>query len=158
MKLAEYLDKKLIFLDVPYSTKDGLIEFLTHAVCKYYNISEKNKILSDVKERENAKSTGLGKGLAIAHGREESMERMYVAFARSAKGIEWASIDTEPVHYIFFIIGPSKLESEYLKALSDISRIMMRHDVRETVGTAKDPVEIIKIVKDSGTRKIKRKG
>lgn len=157
MKFAKYLHKELVFLNLNCKSKDELLDFLTKEVCAFYKLSGKDQILCDITKRENIKSTGLGKGLAIAHGREECMDRLYVAFARCDNGIDWSSVDNKPVRYIFFIVGPTKLENEYLEALSDISRIMVRHDIREGIHNAKDPEEVIRIIKDSGIRHEKRK-
>lgn len=156
MKFAKYLHKELIFLGLPCNSKEETTEFLTEALCNYYKLPYKKEILHDIEEREKMKSTGLGNGLAVPHGRVELLDRLYVAFAISDKGIEWQAEDNEPVHYIFFIIGPTKLEKEYLEALGDISRIMIRHDVREGMHNVKKPEEVIQIIKKSGTRHRRR--
>lgn len=152
MKFAKYLHEELIFLDLPYHTKSEVIECLVHVICKYYNLPIEKEILKDVWERESIKSTGLGKGLAIPHARIDTTDRFYIAFAHSEQGVDWGSIDNKPVHYIFFIVGPTKLEEEYLEALSDISRIMIRQEVREGVHHAQTPSEVISIIRESGTR------
>lgn len=156
MKFAKYLHKELIFLEIPCRTKEEVMDCLAHAICKYYNLPIEKEILRDVRQREKVKSTGLGKGLAIPHARVDTTDRFYIAFALSESGIEWGSLDNKPVHYMFFIVGPSKLEEEYLEALSDICRIMTRQDVREGVHHAKTPEEVIKVIRDSGVREGKR--
>lgn len=156
MKIARYLNKKLIFLGPPCNTKKEIIEYLINAVCDYYKLPYKKEILHDVIKREEIKSTGLGGGLAVPNGRTSLLDKLYVAFARSDKGIDWSSIDSKPVHYIFFIIGPARLENEYLETLGDISRIMIRHDVREGIHIAKKPEEVMEIIKESGIRHKKR--
>lgn len=156
MKFARYLHNELIFFGLPCNSKEESVRYLTEAVCNYYKLPYKDEILYDVMKREKIKSTGLGNGLAILHGRVELLDRLYVAFARADKGIEWQAVDNNPVHYIFFIVGPTKLEREYLEALGDISRIMLRHDVREGIHTAKKAEEAIAIIKESGVRHGKR--
>lgn len=156
MKFAKYLHKELVFLGLSSGTKEEAIGYLTEAVCNYYKLPCEKEILHDVLEREKMKSTALGNRLAIPHGRVELLERLYIAFARSDKGIEWQAIDNKPVHYIFFIVGPIKLENEYLEALGDISRIMMRHDVREEIHLAEKEENVIEIIKKSGIRHMKR--
>lgn len=156
MKFARYLHKELVFLRLSCSSKEETIEYLTEMLCNYYKLPYKKEILHDITEREKVKSTGLGNGLAVPHGRVDLLDRLYVAFARPDKGIEWQAMDNQPVHYIFYIIGPTKLEKEYLEALGDISRIMMRHDVREGIHTAKKAEEAITLIKKSGVRHGKR--
>lgn len=156
MKFAGYLRKEMIFLGLPCNSKKDAIEYLAGKLCDYYKLSYKREVLHDVIERENIKSTGLGHGFAVLHGRTELADRLYAAFGRSDEGIDWGSIDNKPVHYMFFIVGPTKLEEQYLEALGDISRIMVRHDVREGIHNAKKPKEVIRIIKESGTRHEKR--
>lgn len=156
MKFAKYLHKELIFLELLCKSKEETIEFLTEALCNYYKLPYKNEILHDIMEREKAKSTGLGNGLAVPHGRTDLADKLYVVFGRSDKGIEWCSVDNKPAHYIFFIVGPSRLAKEYLETLGDISRIMIRHDVREGMHNVKKPEEVIQIIKKSGTRHRRR--
>lgn len=152
MKFAEYLHKELIFLNPPCLSKRDTIEYLTNKLSDHYGLPYRNRILEDVLEREKVKSTGLGKGLAIPHGRVEFADKLYTAFARCDNGIEWESADKESVEYIFFIVGSSKLEKEYLEILGDICRIMIRHDVKEKVKCAKTPEEVIEVIKASGVR------
>lgn len=156
MKFAKYLNKKLIFLNLPCSSKEEAVEFLTQALCDYYKLPYKEEILLDVLQREKVKSTGLGNGLAVPHGRTDLVDKLYVLFARSDKGIDWSSVDNKPAHYIFYIVGPSKLAKEYLETLGNISRVMVRHDVREGIHIAKMPEEVISIIKKSGVRHRKR--
>jgi mannitol/fructose-specific phosphotransferase system IIA component (Ntr-type) len=152
VKFAQYLHEELIFLNMPCGSKEKTITYLAQELCKYYKLSYLDEVLQDVHSREKIKSTGLGKGLAIPHGRVESADRLYIAFGLCEKGIEWDSVDDEDVHYIFFIIGPSKLENEYLEALGDISRIMIRHDIKEGIHHAKSAQEVIDLIKESGIR------
>lgn len=156
MKFAIYLHKELIFLKLDCETKESVLQYLTEKLCDYYRLTCKQEILHDIKQRENIKSTGLGQGLAIPHGRTELVNRLYVVYAYSEKGIEWFSEDKQPVHFIFLIVGPAFLEKEYLGALSDISRIMIRHDVKDAVRNAKTPEDIISVIKQSGIREGKR--
>lgn len=156
MKFARYLRKELIFLNLDCTSKEKTLMFLTEALCNYYKLPYKDEILCDAFRREEVKSTGLGNGLAIPHCRTDLVDNLYVLFARSDEGIEWASNDDKPVHYIFYIVSPTRLEKEYLEVLGDISRVMSRYDVREAIKIAKKPGEVIQIIKKSGVRRKKR--
>lgn len=156
MKFAKLLHRDVVFLDLPCSTKESAIEFMAKKMCGYYNISYQSELARDVLDREQVKSTGLGNGLAVPHGRTDLVDKLYVLFARSLKGIEWNAPDGQPAHYIFFIIGPSKLAKEYLETLGDISRIMIRHEIRDGIHNAETPDEIINIIRKSGARHKRR--
>jgi len=157
MKFADYLCEDLIFLDACFSSKEEAIEYLTGELCRYYNLNHHKEMLNDICKRENLKSTGLGKRLALPHGRTDLADKLYIVFARCDNGVDWRSIDGLPVNFVFLIVGPARLETEYLQVLGDISRIMIRHEVVESLRKARNAKEIIKIIKDSGIRKGNRK-
>lgn len=156
MKFIKYLKKELIFMDMPCSTKKEAIRFLASELCKYYKIDRKEEIIDQIFKREEIKSTGMGKNLAVPHGREEFLDKLYIVFARSENGIDWGAHDGKKVNCIFLIIGPNKLAKEYLETLGDISRIMMRSDVREGLIHTKTPDDIIDLIKKAKKRKKKR--
>lgn len=156
MKFTRYLKKELIFLKLPYRTKRQAINYLTKELCDFYKLSCKKEIIKNVIEREKLKSTGLTSGLAVPHGRTDLVSKLYVSFGRSSRGIKWKSSDGKPAHYIFLMVGPNRLVKEYLDVLSQVSRIMMRRHVRETVKHAKDPQDVIQAIKASGIRHHKR--
>lgn len=156
MKFSRYLKKELIFLKLPFRTRDEVIKYLTGELCKFYKLSCEKEIVENVIEREKIKSTGLTSGLAVPHGRVELVDRLYVVFGRSTRGVDWGSGDGKPTHYIFLVVGPNRLAKEYLDMLGQISRVMMRHDVREAVKHARQPQEAIQTIKASGIRHHKR--
>ena len=156
MKFAKDLKTELIFLDLRCSSKSEVLEYLARALCGCHGLSCVKDIIADVSEREKIKSTEMGRGLAVPHARTDLVDKLCVAFARLEQGVDWGSTDGRPVRYVFFITGPSRLEKEYLEALSDISRIMIRHDVIGAIDKAKNPEEIIDIIKKSGIRHGKR--
>ena len=156
MRFARYLKKELIFLKLPYRTKRKVIECLTEELCDFYKLSCKKEIIKNVIEREKVKSTGLTSGLAVPHARTDLVDKLYVSFGRSRRGIKWKSSDGKLTHYIFLVIGPNRLVKEYLDVLSQVSRIMMRRYVRETVKYAKDPQDVIQAIRASGIRHHKR--
>lgn len=156
MKLSEYLQKNLIFLDIPYYTKKKAIEYLACELCKTYAIACNKEVIDIFLKREKLKSTGLGKGLAVPHAVIDGLKGLCLVFGRSQEGIPWESADGLPVKFIFLLAAPKNRNQEYLSALGQISRVIVRKEVREILCKAKDPREIINAVKKSGIRGKKR--
>lgn len=156
MKFARNLNKKLIFLHVNFHAKEEAIKFLAEELCRYHKIPYEKDIITSVIEREKISSTGLDGGLAVPHGRIEVVDKLYVVFGRSTRGIDWGSCDGKLVHYMFLVVGPNKLAKEYLEMLGQISRVMLRHDVKEAIRHATESEEVIEIIKTSGIRHHKR--
>jgi nitrogen PTS system EIIA component len=81
-------------------------------------------------QRERLGSTGIGRGIAIPHGRLAGVNKLICVFARLDKAIAYDSIDGEPVDLVFLLLAPEEAGSDHLKALAKISRLM--RDVRTT--------------------------
>jgi nitrogen PTS system EIIA component len=81
-------------------------------------------------QRERLGSTGIGRGIAIPHGRLAGVASLICVFARLDKAIAYDSIDGEPVDLVFLLLAPEEAGSDHLKALAKISRLM--RDVRTT--------------------------
>lgn len=156
MKFSEYLTEPLMFLDLSCQTKTEALEFLVHKFCDCYHFSCQQELLGKIQEREEIGSTGLGKGVAVPHGKIDVVDKLYVVFGRSQQGLKWGSKDGVDVNYIFLVIGPSTLIREYLDVLSQISKVALRHNVREVLEKTNEVQEIIEAVHVSGERHHKR--
>ena len=75
-------------------------------------------------EREKLGSTGVGRGVAIPHGRLPSLDRVYSVFARLERPIDFDSVDDQPVDLIFLLLAPADAGADHLKALAKVSRLM----------------------------------
>lgn len=94
-------------------------------------------------ERESIMSTGVGKGLAIPHGKVELIKHSYASFAILANPVEYESIDGNPVQLVFLLVGPESESSRHIKLLSHISRLMIHASFRETLLSCTEPAEIL---------------
>ncbi|NPE31995.1 PTS sugar transporter subunit IIA [Methanococcoides sp. SA1] len=95
-----------------------------------------------VVERENKLSTGLGHGVAFAHGKTDSVDTLYVALGISRKGIEYEALDRKPVHFLFIVANPVDGHLEYLKLISGLSRILRNRDFRSHILKMTDEKQI----------------
>jgi len=84
-------------------------------------------------EREMKLSTGLGHGVAFAHGKTDKVDSMYIALGISQKGIDYAALDNKPVHLLFIVANPENGHHEYLKLISGLSRILRNDDFRNKI-------------------------
>ena len=97
---------------------------------KIENISRFEKVVED---RERKLSTGLGHGVAFAHGKTEAVDSLYIALGISKKGIEYEALDGEPVHLLFLVANPPDGHVEYLKLISSLSKIIRDDDFRRHI-------------------------
>lgn len=95
-----------------------------------------------VVHREKIQSTGLGSGIAVAHGKCPAVENIVMALGISRKGIQFEAMDNEPVHFLFLLANPPGMQLEYLLALSILVRVIRDQAFRDSLLSCFDPIEI----------------
>jgi len=89
-------------------------------------------LLEMLRRRESLGSTGIGKGVAIPHGRSLAVTELRVLFARSQHGVEFDSMDKKPVHLFFLIVAPPQdKRNEYLPLLGRIAELVKEKKIRD---------------------------
>ena len=119
--------------------KDDAIKELTSKTKSLKMLSDPAKFQESVIKREENMSTGIGKGVAIAHGNCSKNEKLIVALGVSRKGIEFDAIDQKPVHILFLVANPPNSQKEYLHILSTIVRMLRHESFRRSLLSSKDP-------------------
>ncbi|UCE17498.1 MAG: PTS sugar transporter subunit IIA [Gemmatimonadota bacterium] len=111
--------------------KDAIVEFVDLFVSQK-KIKDKEILLEMLQQRESLGSTGIGKGIAIPHGRTLSTTNLIIAFGKSKLGIKFKAIDGKPVHLIFMIIAPYlDKKNRYLVVLGKLVELLGKKKIRE---------------------------
>lgn len=152
MECAQYLNHSNIILSLSGKTHDEVIAELVAAISREGN-GDRGNILKSIYAVEDAKNTAVGKGVAIPHGRTDAIPDLKLAFGRSERGVNWGTPDGHLVQMVWLIVNPTRQADEYLRVLSQITKISCRRDCREAIMLAKDKAEIIRIVKECQSRR-----
>lgn len=124
-ELAKYFSKELFLPNLSATTKEESLSELANLFIKSKLIRNKRLFLEMLYKRESLGSTGIGKGVAIPHGRTTAAIDLRIAFGKSANGIEFHAIDKKPVHLIFMLIAPPQEEnSRYLPILGKLVKLL----------------------------------
>ena len=148
MKVYELLETKNILTEFKSENKDDIINELVDLLNGDERVINLEEIRKCVFEREEKMSTGVGKGFAIPHGKTNSVTDILAAFGKSEKPIEYNSLDGEPVHLVFLMIGKETLLAKHIKLLSRISRLMNNEEFRKKLIQAESKETILKIFKE----------
>lgn len=148
MKIMDFLSSEGIVIDLKAQDKKAAIAELVDQLVKAKKIKKtaEAEVIETVLEREKLGSTGIGQGVAIPHGKTDAVSEQIGALGISQKGVEFNSLDGEPVHLIFFLVGPVEVAGQHLKALSRISRLFKDKFFRQALREAKSVEEVIKII------------
>ncbi len=149
MQLREFFSPEAISLSLEATTKDQALKELIALL----GLDEKSEgiLYKMLKRRENLGSTGIGRSIAIPHCRSLVVNRLRVAFGRSAKGIDFKSIDDKPVNYIFLIVAPPlEVSNQYLPVLGRIAQFSKEADVPERLAELPTPEEFLALLEEKG--------
>ncbi len=157
MELARYLQRESILLSPQAWSKKGLLTELVEGVARASGSSvSAREILEQVLKREEIRSTGFGKGLAVAHARMDVFPKMCAAVARPKGPVEWESLDGEPVQFVILVVGGTAQEAAYLQILSEITKLWARKESRTRLLVAKTEDEVMEIIAEAKVRTHRR--
>jgi len=145
MKVSELLKPEFIISDLKGETKEEIVNELIDLFENDPRVDDIEKVRSAVLEREKVMSTGVGKGFAIPHGKTNAVKEIVGAFGKVKEGIDYQSLDGNPVYLVFLLVGKDNLISTHIKLLSRISRLMNKDDFRHRLTEAVDADEIVKL-------------
>ena len=128
MDLGEILGKDTIVLDLEAGSKKQLLQVLSERAAEETDLSAR-EIFDTLLQREKLGSTGVGKGIAIPHGKFNNFDKIVGLFARLETPIDFDALDDAPVDIVFLLLAPESAGADHLKALSRIARVL-RDDER----------------------------
>lgn len=147
MKISDLLDRSNVIPELTAEDKDQAINQLVDTLSSRLDEKTLQSVRQAVIERENIMSTGVGKGLAIPHGKSRYLTDTYAAFGKLEEPVEYSAIDGEPVSILFLLVGPESQNSIHIKMLSRISRLLNSSAFREKLLAGKDAETIIELFK-----------
>ncbi|HET8866616.1 MAG TPA: PTS sugar transporter subunit IIA [Gracilimonas sp.] len=134
MNLFSLLDNVTVLPNFVVDSKEDLINALVDALKEKMETEEQiEQVRKAVFEREEIMSTGVGKGLAIPHAKTQAVSENFAAFALLKEPLDFDSIDNDPVRLVFLLVGPESNNSQHIKLLSRISRLMNSGSFREKI-------------------------
>ena len=148
MKMVEFLQRKAATVDLKAKDKKGVIAELVGLVARAGEVRPKDKeaLVNIVLEREVLGSTGIGQGVGIPHGKSSTIKRLTGAVGISREGVNFDSLDGEPVYIFFLLLAPQDSAGPHLKALARISRLLKDKYFRDTLRNTKNEKELISII------------
>lgn len=142
MRLTEILKPTNIKVPILAKVKNEAIAELVNMLAENGEITDPAKVLASVLDREATRTTGIGNGLAIPHGKCTGTDHLVMAIGRPTTPIDFQSIDGRPVNLIWLLTSPPDKTGPHIHALARISRLMTIDRFRQALTTAKSAQEI----------------
>lgn len=155
MRVCDLLDQNNVFPELEVQSKQELISILVDTLNHHVSEELTDRAREAVMNREDIMSTGVGRGLAIPHGKTTGLDRSYAAFARLVTPIEYGAIDGEPVKMVFLLVGPEAQNSLHIKMLSRVSRLLNNQSFREKLENANNTEKILEAFRNEEEQFIK---
>ena len=111
------------------------------------NPDDEDALYHDFLEREKEFSTGLQDGFAIPHARTDNVKKVTVMFLRNKDGIDWQTLDDEPVKYIFALLVPKQSAGDvHLKMISSLATALLEDEFKDTIISSNDKAELTRYI------------
>jgi len=148
MTMMGFLDERAVSTNITSQSKEDVIRELVGLLVHSGSIKEKDvhKLVQILLKRESLGSTGIGQGVAIPHGKSDSVDKLVAAFGVSRTGVAFDSLDGEPVYLFFLLVAPEDSAGPHLKALARISRLLKDKHFRDSLRAAKDERALLKVI------------
>jgi len=153
MNLLDILPSDAVIAPMKATEKRAAIDELVDALAEAGKASDPEALRTAVWTREQTRTTGIGHGLAIPHGKCSGLDGLAMAIGRPAEPMEFEAIDGQPVRLIVLLASPPDQTSDHIQALARISRLMNAEAFREQIyaaGSAADIYQLIRSQEQAG--------
>ena len=148
MKLSEYLNKNLIFINKDLISKKSVLEEISKTIASNTECDE-DEIFSKLYEREKLGTTALGNGIAIPHARIKGIENIKIMLMRLTNGIDFDSLDGGKVDIIVSLVVPNDKSDDHVHILASIAELLENKIFRAEFRNAKNIDEIVSLISNS---------
>lgn len=148
MTLLDILTPQCIKAPLEATDKKGVIEELVDVLAATGKVTDPSLLKEAVWSREQSRTTGIGHGLAIPHGKCAGIRGLAMAIGKPATPIDFAAIDQKPVKLVVLLASPVDKTSDHIQALARVSRLMTREDFRERIYEATTADEIYALLQE----------
>lgn len=143
MKIQDVLNKNVMLFDLQATDKAGVINEMVQSLVDNGVVTDFDTFKAGIMNREAQTSTGLGDGIAMPHSKNEAVKEATVLFAKSNKGVDYASLDGQPTDLFFMIAAPEGANDTHLAALAELSKYLMKPGFADKLRQASTPDQVI---------------
>ncbi len=149
MNLLDILTIECIKAPLVATDKKGVIDELVDVLAGAGKVVDADGLKEAVWSREQTRTTGIGHGLAIPHGKCEGLTDLAIAIGKPADPIDFAAIDQKPVSLVILLASPVDRTSDHIQALARVSRLMTKEDFRNAIYGATSAEQIFSLLEES---------
>ena len=151
MKLIDVVCPDAVIAQLDSSERDNVIEQLVLSLAEHTKMgaATAKTLAKAVIKRENEASTGIGKGVAVPHVKHKAITDPVAVVGCSQEGVDFASLDKQPVYSVFLLLSPASNPDKHLQAMETIFKNLQKEDFRRFLRQARTPEAILEAIKDA---------
>jgi len=151
MKFADFVCFEAIIPELKAGDRDGVIAELVSALYKVGRLGKGNceEIIKTVIKRENEASTGMGKGVAVPHVKHKVVKDVVATVGRSSIGIDFSSLDKQPVYSVILIISPVDNPDKHLQVMESVFKHLQEEKFRKFLRQSEKAEEIEDLLREA---------
>lgn len=153
MRITDLLDVKSISLNAAPKSKNETLDLAVALMAKSGKINDEEGYRRQVYAREEESTTGIGEGIAIPHGKCDAVDQPGLAAMVIKDGVDFDSLDAEPVTLLFLIAAPNTEDNVHLDVLSKLSMMLMDEEFTANLRAAETPEEFLEIIDQADEEK-----
>ena len=142
MELSKLITLDRVRVPIKATEKHGVITELVDLLAETNGLADRELALDAVIKRENERTTGIGYGLAIPHGKSDGCKKLVMATGKPAQPVDFQSLDSRPVTFVVLLVSPPDQTGPHIQALAKISRLMNIEEFRAAVDKANTAQEL----------------
>lgn len=146
MGIANLLPPERIRVPIQADEKTGVITELIDLLAATGGLVDRDAALEAVLKREGERTTGIGYGLAIPHGKSDGCKNLVIAAGKPAKPVDFQSLDGRPVTFVVLLVSPPSQTGAHIQALAKISRLMNMEQFRDQIAEAQTADQLHAII------------
>ena len=146
MNLKKVLSPDTVWVDLKANTKQGIIEEMIDRLVAVGKIKDRDAALQAVLDREAKMSTGMQNGVAIPHGKTDSVNSLVAAVGLNKAGVNFDSMDGSPCTIFIMTVSPAKRTGPHMQFLAEVSRLIGQPSEREKLLACRTHIEIFDLL------------
>ncbi len=156
MKLCDFVVADAILPELAANAKESAIKAMVASLKDAGGIRAEDEegIVAAIMKREELGSTGIGNGVAVPHTKHASVTKLIATVALAGGGVDFASLDGEPVHILFLLVSPPDKPGDHLRALESISRHLRNQNFCKFLRQSKTKEAVLDLLKEADNNEI----
>jgi fructose-specific phosphotransferase system IIA component len=146
MKISALLNVNVIKTDLEATEKEEAFHELIELLVRERRVTDRDAAMAAIMEREEKQSTGIGFGVAIPHGKSAAVQQLCAAMGISKEGIEYDSLDGEPVHVVFLLLAEEGKPGPHVMALAQIATLFKVSGFIDRLIASKTPRDLYDVI------------